>query len=277
MDFDAQVARILEHIDHSPEIHEANKELIRQFHRDLLLRGISAARRQKLTSHLKIIARHLGQSRFDEVDREDIVELVEWIHSRGSAPSTVSDYKQVLKQFYRWNNGGEEPDETKWIRRGPTPRGQTLPQKLFSPTDVSQLIDACCNDRDRAFIALLWETGARIGELIDLRVGDIEADDSGTHVVVIGKTGARRLPLVESRPYLEQWVQTHPSPTSNSPPLVQTRAGDTRRTARLQLHSIATPRAGSRARRVRQAGEPTPFQTQSGDPPCELAHRSPTL
>ncbi len=217
MDFDAQVVRILEHIDQSPAIHEANKELIRQFHRDLLLRGISAARRQKLTSHLKVIARHLGQSRFDEVDREDIVELVEWIHSRGSAPSTVSDYKQVLKQFYRWHNGGEEPEETKWIRRGPAARGQTLPRNLLSPTDVSRLIDACCNDRDRAFIALLWETGARIGELIDLRVGDIEADDSGTHVVVIGKTGARRLPLVESRPYLEQWVQTHPSPTSNSP------------------------------------------------------------
>jgi len=217
VDFDAQVARILESIDQSSEIHPANKRLIRQFHRDLLLDGISAARRQKLTSHLKIIALHLGQSRFDELDRDDIVELVEWIHSRGSAPSTVSDYKQVVKQFYKWHNGGEEPESTKWIRRGPATFRQILPRNLLSPDDVSRLIDACLNDRDRAFIALLWETGARIGELIDLRVGDIEDDGMGKHVVVMGKTGARRLPLVESRPYLEQWLQSHPSPSPQSP------------------------------------------------------------
>ncbi|WP_083862027.1 tyrosine-type recombinase/integrase [Halogeometricum pallidum] len=217
MDFDLQVARILKNIDESSEIHPANKRLIREFHRDLLLDGINAARRQKLTSHLKIIAQYLGEKRFDALTREDITELVEWIHSRGSAPSTVSDYKQVVKQFYKWYNGGEEPETTKWIRRGPPTFRQILPRNLLSPDDVSRLIDACVNDRDRAFIALLWETGARIGELIDLCVGDIEDDGSGKHVIVIGKTGARRLPLVESRLYLEQWLQTHPSLSAQAP------------------------------------------------------------
>ena len=101
MDYDACVARILQSIEQSPKIHEVNKRLIGAYHRDLLLTGIGAARRQKLTNHLKVIAEHLGNGRFDRLDRADIENLVEWFHTRGSAQSTISDYKQVLKQFYR--------------------------------------------------------------------------------------------------------------------------------------------------------------------------------
>jgi integrase len=79
------------------------------------------------------------------------------------------------------------------------------------------MIDACVNDRDRAFIALLWETGARIGELIDLRVGDIEESPVSKHVVVSGKTGSRRLLLVESGPYIDRWLAVHPLPWANTP------------------------------------------------------------
>jgi len=49
---------------------------------------------------------------------------------------------------------------------------------------------------------MLWETGARIGELIKLRVGSLEDHKYGMKVVVSGKTGARRLILIESVPYI---------------------------------------------------------------------------
>lgn len=65
--------------------------------------------------------------------------------------------------------------------------------------------------------AILWETGARIGELIDLQYGDIETDTRGTYVIVTRKTGARRLPLIESRLYVEQWLTAHPIPRPNVP------------------------------------------------------------
>jgi site-specific recombinase XerD len=97
----------------------------------------------------------MGDDRFDRLEREDIVCLVEWIHSRGSAPSTVADYKQVLKQFYKWHNGGEESELAEWIRRGPVSFHQILPRNLLTLDNVSQLINSCVNDRDRAFIALL--------------------------------------------------------------------------------------------------------------------------
>jgi len=217
IDFEGCVVRTLENIEQSSQIHVENKRLVRQYHRDLLLSGIGAARRQKLTAHLKVIVEHLEEDRLDQLDRSDIEDLVEWIHTRGSAPSTVSDYKQVLKQFYTWLHGGEEPEKTQWIRRGPKSYSRLLPRNLLTTQDVTALIENCVNDRDRAFIAVLWETGARIGELIDLCVGDIEDRPTGKHVVVMGKTGARRLLLVESDPHVSRWLKTHPNPRPNAP------------------------------------------------------------
>ncbi|WP_232820545.1 tyrosine-type recombinase/integrase [Halorussus litoreus] len=217
MDYEASVTRTLNAITNSSSIHPTNKRLIQDFHRELLLDGISAARRQKVTAHLKVVAEHVGQNQFDQLDRADITSLLEWIHTRETAASTVADYKQILKQFYKWLNGGEEPDQTAWIRRGSVSYRRILPRQLLTPQDVTRLIDACVNDRDRAFIAILWETGARIGELIDLQYGDIETDTRGTYVIVTGKTGARRLPLIESRPYVEQWLMAHPAPRPNLP------------------------------------------------------------
>jgi hypothetical protein len=64
---------------------------------------------------------------------------------------------------------------------------------------------------------MLYETGARIGELIDLTVGDIEDRQHGKKVVIDGKTGMRRLPLVESVPHLNKWLNQHPNPDKDNP------------------------------------------------------------
>jgi hypothetical protein len=61
------------------------------------------------------------------------------------------------------------------------------------------------------------EAGARIGELIDLTVGDIEDHTHGRKVVIDGKTGQRRLPLVESVPALNKWLNDHPTGTPGDP------------------------------------------------------------
>jgi len=56
-----------------------------------------------------------------------------------------------------------------------------------------------------------------IGELIDVTVGDIEDRKHGKKVVIDGKTGSRRLPLVESVPHLNRWLSEHPNPEKDAP------------------------------------------------------------
>ncbi|MFB6105065.1 MAG: tyrosine-type recombinase/integrase, partial [Halobacteriaceae archaeon] len=104
-----------------------------------------------------------------------------------------------------------------WITSGDYDSGK-LPQDLLTKEDVEAQIEAAYNYRDKAFIAVLWETGARIGELIDLTVGDIEDRGSkGLKVVIDGKTGSRRLPLRGSIPYVNRWLNDHPNPDDDAP------------------------------------------------------------
>lgn len=217
MDYEAAVDRTLAYIDSATHIHPENKRLIQAYHRDMVLADISSAQQQKVLAHFKIIIDHVGQTRFEDLDKEAIVDLVAWLYTRGTTNSTVVDYKQAIKQFWKWMNDGEDPVETKWIRRGPVEHRRILPQSLLSPRDVQALVDACRNERDRAFVAVLWETGARIGELIDLQVGHIEETIQGKQVVVSGKTGSRRLLLLESGSYLDSWLDVHPNRQQDAP------------------------------------------------------------
>jgi len=63
------------------------------------------------------------------------------------------------------------PERAEWITAPSSYSKNPLPKDLLKPDDVERLIDAAYNPRDEALVALLWETGARIGEIIGLTVG----------------------------------------------------------------------------------------------------------
>ncbi|UWG49308.1 XerD/XerC family integrase (plasmid) [Halalkaliarchaeum sp. AArc-CO] len=117
MDFERQATRTLEYITESPTIDSTNKQLIQSFCQQLRLSGISAARRQKLLAHLKIIAEQADSTAFQDFEKEDVEELVAWLYTRDVAESTIADYKQVIKQFWTWMHDGEEPPETAWLKK----------------------------------------------------------------------------------------------------------------------------------------------------------------
>ncbi|MGA9152133.1 MAG: hypothetical protein WBZ36_16275 [Candidatus Nitrosopolaris sp.] len=59
------------------------------------------------------------------------------------------------------------------------------------------------------------DTGARPHELLKLKIKDVEfisGDDGSRYakIVVNGKTGERALPLIDSIPYVTQWISLHP-------------------------------------------------------------------
>jgi site-specific recombinase XerD len=220
VDFAARVETTIESIQSNDDIHPDNKEAIKSFKRDLALADMSDAWLQKLTAHLKVIAEHVSDTRFEDMDEDDLKDLVEWVQSRDVSDATVNAYKQVIKRFWRWLFDlpkGQHPEMTAWINTTGPKDNDTLPSDLLTVEEVNNLIDGCRNDRDRAFIALLWETGARIGELIDLTVSDLDDNTHGMKVVIEGKTGARRLPLVDSVPYLNRWLNRHPNPNDDAP------------------------------------------------------------
>ena len=111
----------------------------------------------------------------------------------------------------------EYSEEEAWIHPKRDHSNGTLPQDLLTKDEIERQIDAATNVRDEAIIAILYETGARIGELMDLTVGDIEDRKHGKKIVIDGKTGVRRLPLVESVPQINKWLNQYPKPAKKAP------------------------------------------------------------
>lgn len=217
LDFDHRLAETVARIEDSADIDPENKSLLLDFKRDRKLDDIKPPTIERDLSALKVQAEHVDQP-FVGMDKDDVKNLVEYVHERYDNEYTRSIHKRAVRNLFKWMNGGEHPDETEWIQTYVSKsNGGKLPEELLTKDDIKAQVAAAHNNRDKALIWLLYETGARIGELIDLTVGAIEDRKHGKKVVIDGKTGSRRIPLVKSVSHLNRWLNDHPNPEKDAP------------------------------------------------------------
>lgn len=212
-----QLERVSSRIKEDKDILSENKKLIFEFHRQLVLQDYSVHRQYKYLIKLPKLAKQLNKP-FTKTSKKDIEELILWLKKRKDINDTTKwDYRVILKRFYRWIGNGEYPECVKFITTTEKNNNKKLPEEMFTQKEIKKLIENANHPRDRAFISMLWETGARIDELMTLRVGSLEDHKYGMKVVVKGKTGSRRLILIQSVPYINDWFKTHPRREKNAP------------------------------------------------------------
>lgn len=129
--------------------------------------------------------------------------------------NTLYDTVAIFKPFYFWmiDAGYCTIPEKKLraIKRPPIDKMTKTADDLLSPDEIEAIISACTSARDRALIHVLYEGGFRIGEVGNLRWGDIKFDDGGVIVNVNFKTGKPRyIRLVMSKQVLSTWKKDHP-------------------------------------------------------------------
>jgi site-specific recombinase XerD/ribosomal protein L40E len=124
-----------------------------------------------------------------------------------------------LKKFFRWLRGTEEyPKEVKWIKPGNV-KNNSLPEELLTDEEIKAMAAFAQNQRDKALVLVLYESGCRIGELLTLRIKHVEFDGYGAILLVSGKTGSRRVRIIASAPSLSAWLDSHPFKSNPSAPL----------------------------------------------------------
>jgi site-specific recombinase XerD len=201
------------------DISENNKKSILQFHDECFSQGISSIRVLKCVYTLFRLSKWLNKD-FIDVNLEDIKALVGMIEKSDFAEWTKHDYKVILKKFYKWLRGNEDfPTEVKWIKTTMKNNRQKLPEELLTEEEVKKLIESANEPRDRALVSVLYESGCRIGELLSLKIKEIDFDKYGALLSVIGKTGSRRVRIVASSPYLAEWINKHPMKDNPDAPL----------------------------------------------------------
>jgi site-specific recombinase XerD/ribosomal protein L40E len=206
--YERKIDRVLEKINKSCVDHK-NKTAILDFYNDLLCRGLSKARILKYLNTLERIDRFFGKT-FVNATKNDIADLVRKIEEKDYSDWTKHDYKIVLKIFYRWLRGTENyPEEVKWIK-ATVKNNNILPEEVLTEDDIKKLVECATSLRDKAFILVLYESGCRIGEILSLRVRNVQFDDYGAVLIVSGKTGDRRVRIIVSAPKLASWIEVHP-------------------------------------------------------------------
>ncbi len=125
-----------------------------------------------------------------KITTEDIRRyLVEYQQINGCSKVTVDNVRRNISSFFSWL---EEED---YILKSPMKRIHKIKTKqqvkeTISDEEIEQLRDNCNCSRDLAIIDLLYSTGIRVGELVNLNISDI--DFEARECVVFGKGDKER-------------------------------------------------------------------------------------
>lgn len=197
---------------------QKNKDLIFSFMNVLYAEGLSKARILKYLSQLNILSNWFGKD-FDQVTMTDIYRILGDLERSNRKAWTKQGYKVTIKRFFRWMNGGKEPEMTEWIKTPIKHSDKILPEELLTEDEVMQQIDAADHPRDKAMVAMWYDSGGRVGENGEAKIKHIVFDDVGAVLLVKGKTGMRRVRLVFSGPYIAKWLEIHPHRDDPDAPL----------------------------------------------------------
>lgn len=219
--YDNQYAGAIEGLNKSG-ISDKNKKLILSFLDDLVLENLSKSRLLKYLSTLRLVAEKIGKE-LDQAEIDDIKRFIGSVQQRSDySVWTKQSYKVIVRRFYKWLKKTKDyPEIVSWINIGISRSEKKLPSEgdLMTPDDIQKLISFSEHPRDKAFVSVLWESGARIGEIGNLCLKNVAFDEFGTVITVRGKTGSRKIRLIASTPYLSTWMNNHPLKKDNSSPL----------------------------------------------------------
>ncbi|MFC1714632.1 tyrosine-type recombinase/integrase, partial [Candidatus Poribacteria bacterium] len=202
------------------DMSDQNRQLILDFQRACLLReSLSKPRVIRIMQALSIIARRYIGCDFDKMDKRAVEEMVLKIESQKYSVWTKQSYKAIIKKFFKWiyhkddyTTVQEYPPIVNWIRTNvkKKDRPRVKASDLLTEEEVRRMMNVAQHPRDKAFISMLYELGARIGEIGGLRVKDLARDEHSFIVDLSGKTGHRTPRIVISDPYLTAWLEVHP-------------------------------------------------------------------
>jgi integrase/recombinase XerD len=150
---------------------------------------------------------------YRKIDASD--PLHKWI-------GTYNLYRAIFVTFFKWLH---YPDIEPKKRPKPAcidniPKLKRKETSIYKPTDLWTQEDDllflkyCPSKRDRCYHAISRDLSCRPAEILDLRIKDVHFKVVGNYqyaeVLVNGKTGSRPIPLINSIPYLKDWLDDHP-------------------------------------------------------------------
>jgi len=193
-----------------------NRDILNRYMGQLRISRASISRQRIVATVIRLLALHTEKP-LDQVKRDDVEKWVTSLDHLGT--ESLTNYVAIIKAFYKWLYGEDEPECVSWLQIKNGRHKRKLPTDMITAEEVKAMINATDNARDKAIIACTYESGCRIGEISSLSIKDVMPDQYGAVVMVDGKTGMRRIRLIDSAPYITQWINQHPMKDNRDAPL----------------------------------------------------------
>lgn len=211
-----QIEAVIDKIKRS-DTSDYNKEIILNYENELIIMGYTKDTVLNKLFPLPFVIQHIDKD-FNQMTRQDIKSLLRAIETHKTkdgdqwAESTRFIHKSSLRGFLKFLYHEQiisEPLDD--IIKTKLPNTTVQPHDILTEDEVNKLIDACQNFRDKAMIALLYDLGLRISELLSMKIKNYIPDNHGGVVTVTGKTGTRTIRVDFALYYLRQWISMHPN------------------------------------------------------------------
>lgn len=140
----------------------------------------------------------------DDFSKSDVLNYLNSAKVQNLAINSQNAYKRYLKNFLKWLNR-----DYGYITFEKMSNSTTI--ELPTWNRINRVIVQLSRPMDKVVFMLFLESACRKGELTNLDIGDITFQDKyATMYIKRSKTNHRSIPLVESVPYLLDYLDHHP-------------------------------------------------------------------
>lgn len=143
------------------------KEALEKIKTELRLRGFSDNTLSSYTLHNRKFLEFIKKTP-DEVMEDDIKSYLSSLIERGLSPASIALVRSSLKFFY------EEILKKDIFKNIKTPKKDRKLPAVLTKEEVSKLLDATNNKKSKLIISLLYSSGLRLSEALNLKTNDLE-------------------------------------------------------------------------------------------------------
>ncbi len=152
-------------------------ELRKKLIEDMSIRNLASSTQKSYVIAIQRLAKHYKRSPADLSESEVREYLLRRVQVDKIQTSTFKQDISALRFLYAVTLNRE------WmIRHLPYPRAQQTLPVVLTKQEVKKLIRAATNLRERTLISVTYDTGARVAEVMALRVSDIDRARNVIHI-----------------------------------------------------------------------------------------------
>ena len=167
-------------------IDETIPKIVKLYLSSKKLEGLSDNTIENYAGRLRIFFEAVGRPPQDIQTNEIRMFLVTYQVQNGISDRSLDKYRQILSSFFEWCVNEE------YISKNPCKNIKEIkyevePRHSLTRYQLEQVRRACETPRDLAIVDVLYSTGCRVAELVNMKLSDINTKDNSVQIIGKGK------------------------------------------------------------------------------------------